>query len=363
MVTLTQLLKSMIDRNASDLHLTMEAPPRLRIDGRLVPLKLDPLTPAETKELCYSILSDAQKLRFEEDRELDLSFGIRGMARFRANLFVQQGAVAGVFRRIPYQIPSFDELGLPEAARELTHKLQGLVLVTGPTGSGKSTTLASMLDAINQGTNCHILTIEDPVEYVHHHKKALVNQRELGTDTHSFPAALKYVLRQDPDVVLIGELRDQETMESALRVSETGHLVLATLHTNGAVQTINRVLDMFPSNHQGQVRAQLSFVLEGVVSQQLVPRASGQGRALACEILIPNQAVRHLIREEKIHQIATQMQLGQNRSGMQTMNQSLFQLIQRKEVSIEDGIAHSFEPEDLRSILKKAGIVSSGASA
>ncbi|MCK6527353.1 type IV pilus twitching motility protein PilT [Myxococcota bacterium] len=354
MLSLPLLLRAMIDRSASDLHITVDAPPRLRIDGRLVPVRGEPLSPSETKDLCYSILTDAQKQRFDEQKELDLSFDIRGMARFRANVFVQKRAVAGVFRRIPYEIPSIDSLGLPPVVRDLAGRPRGLVLVTGPTGSGKSTTLASMVDLVNQGRNAHIITVEDPIEYVHVHKKSLVNQREIGADTESFAGALKFVLRQDPDVVLIGELRDLETIEAALRVSETGHLVLASLHTNSAIQTINRIVDVFPAYHQPRVRVQLSFVLEGVVCQQLLPRAGGAGRVLACEVLILSPAIRAQIRDDKLHQVYSQMQMGQARSGMMTMNQSLAQLIQKGEVTLESALACSSDPEELRSLARKS---------
>ena len=277
MATLYDLLKQMIDRGASDLHVTTGSPPRLRIDGKLIPIDHPPLTPVDTKNLCYSILTDAQKHRFEENNELDLSFGIKGLSRFRANIFMQRGAVAGAFRTIPFGIKTFNELGLPDIINELVKKPRGLIVVTGPTGSGKSTTLAAMVDRINEERYDHIITIEDPIEYLHGHKKSLINQREINADTTSFKAALKYVLRQDPDVVLIGEMRDLETIEAALTVSETGHLTLATLHTNSAVQTINRIIDVFPSHQQEQIRVQLSFVLEGIISQQLIPKKSGQG--------------------------------------------------------------------------------------
>src|SRR5512142_875454 len=287
MANLHQLLKAMVEKGASDLHVTTGSPPQLRIDGKLVPLKTPPLSPVDTKQLCYSILTDAQKHKFEEDSELDLSFGVKGLSRFRANVFMQRGAVAGAFRTIPYKILTFEELGLPPVVSELTRKPRGLVLVTGPTGSGKSTTLASIIDRINNERHEHIITVEDPIEYLHPHKGCVVNQREVGSDTKSFKRALKYILRQDPDVVLIGEMRDLETIEAALIVAETGHLAFATLHTNSCVQTINRIIDVFPPYQQAQVRAQLSFVLEGVVSQTLMPKVSGTGRALGLEIMVP----------------------------------------------------------------------------
>lgn len=358
MATLYDLLKQMIDRGASDLHVTTGSPPRLRIDGKLIPIDHPPLTPVDTKNLCYSILTDAQKHRFEENNELDLSFGIKGLSRFRANIFMQRGAVAGAFRTIPFGIKTFNELGLPDIINELVKKPRGLIVVTGPTGSGKSTTLAAMVDRINEERYDHIITIEDPIEYLHGHKKSIINQREVNADTTSFKAALKYVLRQDPDVVLIGEMRDLETIEAALTVSETGHLTLATLHTNSAVQTINRIIDVFPSHQQEQIRVQLSFVLEGIISQQLIPKKSGQGRVLAVEILIPNPAVRNLIREDKIHQIYSIMQTGQARSGMQTMNQSLLELYTKGLISYEDAIGRSMVPEELITMIQRTSATS-----
>jgi len=337
----------MIEKGASDLHITTGSPPQLRIDGKLVPLDHPPLSPAETKAMCYSVLTDAQKHKFEENNELDLSFGIKGLSRFRANIFMQRGAVAGAFRTIPFKIMSFHELGLPDIVNDLVKKPRGLILVTGPTGSGKSTTLAAMVDKINSERHDHIVTIEDPIEYLHPHKKSIVNQREIAADTASFESALKYVLRQDPDVVLIGEMRDLETIRAALTISETGHLTLATLHTNSCAQSINRIIDVFPPHQQEQVRVQLSFVLEGIISQQLLPRANGRGRVLAVEILIPNPAIRNLIREDKIHQIYGIMQTGQARSGMQTMNQSLYDLYQRRLITYDDAIGRSTAPEEL----------------
>ncbi len=351
MANLHQLLKSMIEKGASDLHVTTNSPPQFRVDGKLMPMQMAPLGPPETKQLCYSILTDAQKHKFEENSELDLSFGVRGLSRFRANIFMQRGAVAGAFRAIPYKIMSLDELGLPKVVSELTKKPRGLILVTGPTGSGKSTTLASMIDRINSERKEHIVTIEDPIEYLHPHKACLVNQREVGADTKNFATALKYILRQDPDVVLVGELRDLETIEAALTVSETGHLCLATLHTNSAVQTINRIVDVFPPYQQGQVRAQLSFVLEGVLCQTLIPRANGPGRAMAVELMVPNAAIRNLIREDKIHQMYSQMQVGQDKFGMQTLNQSLASLYQRKMISLDDAHARSPDLDELRSLI------------
>jgi twitching motility protein PilT len=355
MANLHQLLKAMIEKGASDLHVTTSSPPQLRIDGKLHPLKIPPLAPPETKQLCYSILTDAQKHKFEEHNELDLSFGVRGLSRFRANIFMQRGAVAGAFRAIPYKIKTFDELGLPPVVSELARKPRGLVLVTGPTGSGKSTTLATIIDKINTERNEHIVTIEDPIEYLHPHKSCLVNQREVGADTGGFKTALKYILRQDPDVVLIGEMRDLETIEAALTVAETGHLAFATLHTNSCVQTMNRIIDVFPPYQQAQVRAQLSFVLEGVLSQTLIPRANGPGRALSLEIMVPNAAIRNLIREDKIHQIYSQMQIGQEKFGMQTMNQSLALLYQRRMIGMDDALGRSNDVDELRNLIQQGG--------
>ena len=360
MATLYDLLKMMIEKNASDLHITTGSPPRLRIDGKLELVDHPPLTPADTKALCYSVLTDAQKHRYEENNELDLSFGVKGLSRFRANIFMQRGAVAGAFRTIPFEIRGFKELGLPEIVNELVKKPRGLILVTGPTGCGKSTTLAAMIDKINNERNDHIITVEDPIEYLHSHKKCLVNQREVTADTMSFKAALKYVLRQDPDVVLIGEMRDLETIEAALTVSETGHLTLATLHTNNAVQTINRIIDVFPPHQQEQIRVQLSFVLEGILAQQLMPVKSGKGRVLSIELLVPNPAIRNLIREDKIHQIYSMMQTGQAKFGMQTMNQSLFDLYTKGHISYEEAVGRSPVPDEMITMLQKSMAAASG---
>jgi twitching motility protein PilT len=353
-VTLQQLLKAMVDKGASDLHLSINSPPQLRIDGDLVPLRVNPLGPVELKQLCYSILTDAQKSKFEEEQELDLSFGVKNLCRFRANVFMQKGAVGAVFRTIPFKIRTFEELGLPPIIEELCNKPRGLVLVTGPTGSGKSTTLAAMIDKINTERHEHIITLEDPIEFLHQHKSCVVNQREIGTDTHSFKKALRSVLRQDPDVVLVGEMRDLETIEAALTTAETGHLCFGTLHTNSAPQTINRVIDVFPPHQQSQIRAQLSFVLEGVVCQTLLPKASG-GRVAALEVMIPNSAIRNLIREDKLHQIYSQMQLGQGTSGMQTLNQCLAGLYLKREVTLEDAIGASSDPNELQQIIASGG--------
>ena len=351
--TLNQLLKSMVEQGGSDLHITTNTPPQVRVDGHLKPLNLPPLTPSETKQLAYSILTDNQKHRLEEDLEIDLSFGIKGLARFRANIFHQRGAIAGAFRQIPYEIRGFRELGLPAVIERLCEKPRGLILVTGPTGSGKSTTLAAMLDKVNRERTDHIVTIEDPVEYLHSHKKCIVNQREIHADTHGFAEALRSVLRQDPDVVLVGEMRDLETMEAALRIAETGHLTFATLHTNSAAQTINRIIDVFPAHQQGQIRAQLSLVLEGIFCQALLPRAGGKGRALAMEILIPSPAIRNLIREDKVHQIYGMMQAGQAKHGMQTFNQALAALYFKRMITLETALSRSSFPDELQEIINR----------
>jgi len=351
MLNLHQLLKVLVEANGSDLHITTNSPPQMRVDGHLIPMDFPPMNQVETKQLCYSVLTDAQKHKFEEENELDLSFGVKGLSRFRGNMFIQRGAVAGVFRVIPYKIMTFEELGLPPIVPELAARPRGLILVTGPTGSGKSTTLASVVDYININRREHIITVEDPIEYLHPHKGCLVNQREVGADTKGFKNALKYVLRQDPDVVLIGELRDLETIEAALTLAETGHLCLATLHTNSCAQTINRIVDVFPPYQQTQIRAQLSFVLEGVLSQTLIPRMGTKGRALALEIMVPNAAIRNLIREDKVHQIYSQMQIGQEKFGMQTMNQSLFILFQKRMISLEEALGRSQDPEELKQMI------------
>jgi len=351
MLNLHQLLKFLVESGGSDLHITTNSPPQMRVDGHLLPMDFPPMNQVETKQLCYSVLTDAQKHKFEEENELDLSFGVKGLSRFRGNMFIQRGAVAGVFRVIPYKIMTFEELNLPPIVPELAARPRGLILVTGPTGSGKSTTLASIVDYININRREHIVTIEDPIEYLHPHKGCLVNQREVGADTKGFKNALKYVLRQDPDVVLVGELRDLETIEAALTLAETGHLCLATLHTNSCAQTINRVVDVFPPYQQTQIRAQLSFVLEGVLSQTLIPRMGSKGRALALEIMVPNAAIRNLIREDKVHQIYSQMQIGQEKFGMQTMNQSLYSLFQKRMISLEEALGRSQDPEELKQMI------------
>ena len=345
----------MVEKGASDLHITCGTPPQLRIDGRLVPLRSAPLTSEDTKSLCYSFLTEAQKHEFEEKNELDASFGVKGLSRFRANLFQQRGSTSATFRSIPSKIHSIDELRLPPVVEYLSTRPRGLILVTGPTGSGKSTTLAAIVDKVNREQHHHILTIEDPIEYLHPHKNCIVNQREVGADTKSFGSALRYILRQDPDVVLIGEMRDLETVEAALTIAETGHVCMATLHTNGAVQSLNRIIDLFSPHQQPQVRAQLSFSLEGILSQQLIPTANGPGRVIACEALVTTPAIRNLIREGKIHQIYSQMQVGQTKYGMQTMNQSLFNLLTTGQISMEDAILRSTDGEELRTMIANKG--------
>jgi twitching motility protein PilT len=360
-VNLHQLLRTMVEKGASDMHITTGAPPMLRIDGSIVPLKLPALGPVDTKQLCFSVLSEEQRAEFEKNNELDLSFGIKGLSRFRGNIFMQRGAVGGASRTIPFKILSFDELGLPPVVAEFANKPNGLVLVTGPTGSGKSTTLAAMIDKINCEQRLHIITVEDPIEYLHSHKMSVVNQREVGSDTAGFKQALKYILRQDPDVVLVGEMRDLETIEAALTIAETGHLVFATLHTNGAISTINRIIDVFPSHQQPQIRAKLSFVLQGVISQQLLPRHNAPGRVVALEVLVPNQAVRNLIRDDKVHQIYSQMQVGQDKYAMQTLNQSLFSLYQKRLISQEEATSRSVEPEEMRMMMDRAAAQTAAA--
>jgi len=351
--TLSDLLKTMLDMSGSDLHLTTNSPPRVRVHGHLQALQLDPLTPADTKSLAYSVMTDSQKQRLEENLELDFSFGLKSLARFRANVFHQRGAVGAVFRVIPWEIRNFEALGLPPVVKSLCDRPRGLVLVTGPTGSGKSTTLAAMLDKINRERDLHIVTIEDPIEFVHNHKKSLVNQREVHADTHSFANSLRAALREDPDVVLIGEMRDLETIESALRIAETGHLTFATLHTNSAASTINRIVDVFPSYQQPQVRAQLSLVLEGILCQSLLERMDVRGRVMVMEILIPNAAIRNLIREDKIHQIYSTMQTGTGRTGMQTFNQGLANAYFAGQVRMEMALAASSNPDELQDLIKR----------
>jgi twitching motility protein PilT len=350
---LPQLLKILVDEGGTDLHITTNSPPIIRLHGKLKRIEHPSLTPAETKQIIYSILNDTQKYKFEENWELDFSFGIKGIARFRGNVFMQRGAVAGAFRRIPYEIMSFEKLGLPPVIGKFAERPRGLVLITGPTGSGKTTTLASLIDKINTERAEHIITIEDPIEYLHSHKKAMINQRELHADTKSFPGALRAALREDPDVVLIGEMRDLETIQSAITTAETGHLTFGTLHTNSAAQTINRIIDVFPTHQQDQVRTQLAMNIEGIVTQALLPKASGRGRCVAVEVLTPSPAVRHLIRDNKIHQIYSAMQTGQEKYGMITFNQSLANLYFKREITLELAISISHNAEELNEMIRR----------
>ena len=361
MATLPDMLKQTVELQGSDLHLSIGSPPQVRVHGELRRLEYPDLTPTDTKSLSYAVLTDAQKKRFEETLELDFSFGIRGVARFRCNMFNQRGAVGAVYRQIPERIRPFDELGLPAVLAKMAERPRGLVLVTGPTGSGKSTTLAAMIDKINAEKHGHILTVEDPIEYLHQHKKCLINQRELHSDTHSFTAALRAALREDPDVVLIGEMRDLETVESALRIAETGHLTFGTLHTNSASSTINRIIDVFPSHQQSQIRTQLSLVVEGIVCQALLPKADGKGRCVALEILVPTPGIRNLIREDKVHQIYSAMQTGQEKLGMQTMNQSLATLYFKRQITLETAVGASSNREELQEMISRGTGVVAGA--
>jgi twitching motility protein PilT len=352
-LNLRVLLEEVIERGASDLHITAGIRPMLRIDGDMQPSNIDfVMMPKDTLQLAYSVLTENQKKRFETEDELDFSFGIQNLARFRGNCFKQRGCVGMVIRQIPFNIKTFDELKLPKVIADLSDKPRGLILVTGPTGSGKSTTLAAMLDKINKEMKGHMITIEDPIEFIHRHQSCIVNQREIGTDTKSFSAALKYALRQDPDVVLIGEMRDLETIQAGLTIAETGHLAFATLHTNSAAEAINRIIDVFPSHQQSQVRAQLAFCLEGIVTQTLLPRASGRGRAMAAEILVVTPAIRALIRDDKIHQIYSMMQSGK-KYGMQTMNDALYNLYVSKAVTLDEVLRASHDQNEL---LRMCGI-------
>jgi twitching motility protein PilT len=343
---LRSLLEEMIERDASDLHITAGERPKLRIDGDITNSTVEHvLNPKDTLQLAYSILTEEQKKRFETEDELDFSFGIQNLARFRGNCFKQRGCVSMAIRQIPFNVRTFEELGLPHAVAKMAEKPRGLVLVTGPTGSGKSTTLAAMIDKINREGKGHIITVEDPIEFIHRHQNCIVNQREVGTDTKSFANALKYALREDPDTILIGEMRDLETIQAALTIAETGHLALATLHTNSAAESINRIIDVFPSHQQAQVRAQLAFVLEGVVTQTLLPRAKGRGRVMAAEILVVTPAIRALIRDDKVHQIYSLMQSGK-KHGMQTLNDALYQLYMAREVEMEECLRVSSDPNE-----------------
>src|ERR1043166_7433972 len=355
--------REMIERGASDLHITVASPPMIRLHGELLPLAHPTLSAPDTKNLTYSLPTEAQKKKFEEESELDFSLGIKGVSRFRGNLYLQKGAVGGAFRMIPHQTPQLQSLGVPSSVPQLCDRPRGLILVTGPTGSGKSTTLAAMLDKVNRERHEHIVTIEDPIEFLHAHKSCIVNQREVGADTRGFAEALRTALRQDPDVVLVGEMRDLETIESALRIAETGHLTFATLHTNSAATTINRIIDVFPSSQQSQIRAQLSMVLEGIMCQTLLPRADGRGRVMALEILVPNPAIRNLIREDKVHQIYSMMQTGQGKHGMQTLNQSLATLYHKRLISIEVAMQRSSNPDELRELIEHgAGVNPAGGA-
>jgi twitching motility protein PilT len=346
-INLRILLEEMIEREASDLHITAGERPKLRIDGDITNANscAEVLNPTDTLKLAYSVLTENQKKRFETDDELDFSFGIQNLARFRGNVFKQRGCVSVAIRMIPFSVRTFDELGLPQVLSKLSERPRGLILVTGPTGSGKSTTLAAIIDKINKERKGHIITVEDPIEFIHRHQSCIVNQREVGTDTKSFASALKYALREDPDVILVGEMRDLETIAAALTIAETGHLALATLHTNSAAESINRIIDVFPSNQQAQARAQLAFVLEGVLTQTLLPRARGRGRVMASEIMVCTPAIRALIRDDKVHQIVSQMQAGK-KYGMQTMNDSLYLLYMNREVTLDECLRVSPDPNE-----------------
>ncbi len=360
-VNLRSLLEEVIEREASDLHVTAGERAKIRIDGEIVNSNIDyVLTPKDTLQLAYSVLTENQKKRFELEDELDFSFGIQNLARFRGNVFKQRGCVSMVIRQIPFSIRTFADLGLPGVIARMAEKPRGLVLVTGPTGSGKSTTLAALVDKINRERNGHIITVEDPIEFIHRHQQCIVNQREIGTDTKSFANALKYALREDPDVILVGEMRDLETIQAAITIAETGHLVFATLHTNSAAEAINRIIDVFPSHQQSQVRAQLAFVLEGIVTQTLLPKARGKGRSLACEILVITPAIRALIRDDKVHQIYSLMQSGK-KFGMQTLNDALYQLYVSREVTEDECLRVSSDPNELMRMLGREPLTDDGS--
>ena len=350
-VTMKQLLEEMVQRNSTDLHLTTGAPPMFRIDGELVPTNYEVMTPELIQQLVYSVLNDQQKKKFEMEWELDFSFGIAGLSRFRGNCFQQRGSIAVAIRTIPFEIRGFKELGIPPVVQELAGRPKGLILLTGPTGCGKSTTLAAIIDKVNSDRRCHIITVEDPIEYLFRHKKAIVNQRQVGSDTKSFANALKYVLREDPDVVMVGEMRDLETIAITLTIAETGHLTLATLHTNSAAESIHRIIDIFPSHQQGQVRSQLAFVIEGVVTQQLLPKIGG-GRVLAAEVMVATPAIRALIRDGKEHQIYSMIQSGQ-KYGMQTMNQALYNLYAKRLITLETAFDYSPNIEEFEHMVEQ----------
>jgi twitching motility protein PilT len=354
-ITMHELLQMMIQKRASDMHITTGVPPMFRVDGQLVAGPQKALGPDECQALAYSVLSEDQRRRFETNRELDISFGIRGLSRFRANVYMQRGAVTMAVRQIPYQVQTVEQLGLSKIIIDFARKPKGLVLFSGPTGSGKSTSLAALIDLINKERRCHIMTIEDPIEFVHQHGKSIINQREVHADTESFAKALKYVLRQDPDVIMLGEMRDLETISAAITTAETGHLVFATLHTNSAPEAVNRIIDVFPPSQQQQVLAQLAFVLEGVVAQQLLPRARGEGRVLIAETLVATPAVRAVIREQKTHQIYTLMQVGQ-KFGMQTMNQALFAACANHDITVNEALSRSFDHQELSAMFQKNGL-------
>jgi twitching motility protein PilT len=350
-VNLRSLLEEMVSRNASDLHIVAGERPKLRVDGDITNSSAEQeLAPKDTLQLAYSVLTETQKKRFELEDELDFSFGIQGLARFRGNVFKQRGCVSMVIRQIPFAIKTFDQLGLPGAIAKMAEKPRGLVLVTGPTGSGKSTTLAAMVDKVNRERKGHIITVEDPIEFIHKHQQCIINQREIGSDTKSFASALKYALREDPDVILIGELRDLETIAAALTIAETGHLAFATLHTNSAAESVNRIIDVFPSHQQSQVRAQLAFVLEGIVTQTLLPKAQGKGRVMAAEILVVTPAIRALIRDDKVHQIYSSMQAGK-KFGMQTLNDALYALYMNREVAADECLRVSGDPTEFQRMI------------
>ena len=360
-VTILELLELAAQRRASDLHLAAGLPPLVRVDGRLLALDYEPLTPNECQRIVYDILTDRQIGVFEDTHELDLSYGVPNLGRYRVNVYMQRSAVGAALRLIPSEIPSLEALALPRIVHELAEGTSGLVLVTGPTGSGKSTTLAAMLDKVNNERNEHILTIEDPIEYIHPHKGCIVNQREVHADTEGFAPALRAALREDPDVVLIGEMRDLQTVEAALRIAETGHLTFATLHTNSAAQTINRIVDIFPAHQQSQIRTQLSLVLEGIICQSLLSKANGPGRVIALEILVPTPAIRNLIREDKIHQIYSAMQAGQEKVGMQTFNQSLATLYLQRKISMNTALSASSLKDELTEMISRGAGVVAGA--